>query len=157
MDSNLGQVQLVMDIRTDELTSSTGDFVENPIDSETAFIGGTENADSIEGTDLSERIEGGAGNDSLVGGTGDDVLAGGSGADLLIGGGGKDIFYVGAGAREDTIADFEFGSDRIGLAGGLTLDELSFVGNNVQLGDTVLVTLTKIEAAELTAEDFTTI
>lgn len=119
-----------------------------------AFIDGTEGDDDILGTAISERIEAGLGNDVIVGAAGDDTLIGGAGADILTGGEGSDTFYLAVGER-DTIADFELGSDRLSLGAGLTFDELNFSDNDIQLGDSVLATLTNVETTDLNTNDFT--
>ncbi len=59
------------------------------------------------------------------------MLIGGLGADDLTGGAGADTFVIAEGdggatvALADVIADFQNGSDLIGLAGGLTFADLS--------------------------------
>ncbi len=141
---------------TSELTIDEPEVAIGEAASSTVFLGGTDEADNLVGTEISERIEGGAGDDSLLGAEGNDILIGGADADFLTGGAGEDIFGISSGTK-DTIVDFELGSDRLGLSDGLTLEELSFVGNNIQLGDTILTTLTDIDTSSLTADDFTII
>lgn len=76
--------------------------------------------DRINGNGAANYLVGLAGNDTLSGGGGSDAIDGGIGADLLSGGAGADYFMlsvVPAGGKEfDSIADFEAGADRIGLA-----------------------------------------
>lgn len=121
------------------------------------YLDGGIGNDSICGDKGNDTLFGGEGDDYLCGGKDDDYLDGGAGIDELVGDKGKDTFVLRIGEGADRILDFDDGSDRLGLADGLTFEELSLVGNNVQLGDTVLVTLTEIETASLTAEDFTTV
>jgi len=128
-----------------------------PATSPPTLILGTPGDDVLTGTATNERIEGGRGNDILVGGAGDDILAAGEGVDVLTGGAGADTFYLGAGARTNTITDFDLNSDRLGLAGGLTVEKLNFSGENVRAGDDVLVTLTGVDTADLTASNFGTL
>ncbi|HEX2762733.1 MAG TPA: M10 family metallopeptidase C-terminal domain-containing protein [Allosphingosinicella sp.] len=65
-------------------------------------------------------FHGGAGDDAFRGGAGNDVLYGLGGADRLAGGAGADVFaYTAAsessGRSYDTLADFDFGADKIDL------------------------------------------
>lgn len=91
----------------------------------------------------SELLYGGQGNDILLGSEGSDTLSGDLGQDFLVGDGfladglplsfaGRDVFVLkqesAANQIEDAdfILDFDgvFGYDRIGLAGGLTADDI---------------------------------
>ena len=58
---------------------------------------------------------GDAGDDFLHGGNDDDNLHGGKGSDRLYGQRGQDTFVLVSGEGLDTIADFEDGTDLIGL------------------------------------------
>ena len=126
---------------------------------------------STTGDDTDNTIEGGAGwddleglggNDSLSGGAGVDVLDGGAGNDVMTGGADVDIFVFEEGHGNDTITDFEDGTDIIDLRAldGVTqLDDLSIAddgnGNAVittSPGNTI--TLTGISAEDLDADDF---
>ncbi|MBW4655182.1 MAG: hypothetical protein KME20_19395 [Kaiparowitsia implicata GSE-PSE-MK54-09C] len=101
-----------------------------------------------------DLLVGGAGNDQLFGGAGNDTLRGGGGADFLFGGVGRNILVGGAG--EDTfvlapglgvvnpsnatvIRDFQLGTDRIGLAEGLTFNSLSFTNGMGQLAGSTII------------------
>jgi ELWxxDGT repeat protein len=67
------------------------------------------------------------------------------------------LFVLSFDDGSETIADFDLGSDRLGLADGLQFDDLSFVGNNILAGEEVLVTLDGINTEQLTCSDFETI
>jgi Ca2+-binding RTX toxin-like protein len=56
---------------------------------------------------------------------GDDWLNGGLGNDTLTGGEGRDTFVLGIGLGNDLIRDFHWGEDSIGLAEGLSFEQLS--------------------------------
>jgi Ca2+-binding RTX toxin-like protein len=76
------------------------------------------------------------GNDFLLGSIGDDILIGGAGADVLTGGGGRDTFVlslentafdIALNSTIDVITDFNSAEgDKIGLASGITYDDLIF-------------------------------
>ena len=81
-----------------------------------------------QGTDKDDTLVGGAGRDWLAGGDGDDTLVGGAGNDFLVGGDGADTFVFAPGHGDDTIGDFEAGTDIIDLSQfgpGLTWEKLS--------------------------------
>lgn len=103
-------------------------------------------------TELS--IKGFDGDDTLLGGNGADELTGGNGADKLTGGNGPDVFIFAAADETDVITDFEDGLDTIALSSGLTFDNLSFVGNEINFGSQNLVTLTGFDTTTLTESDF---
>jgi Ca2+-binding RTX toxin-like protein len=90
------------------------------------LVQGGGGADNLSGSDLRDALLGYGGDDTLDGGAGDDRLTGGRGADNLTGGGGADIFAYASGdgssvlAGADVIADFDDGSDLIGLGSGLS-------------------------------------
>jgi Ca2+-binding RTX toxin-like protein len=124
-------------------------------------IGGWEGNDSINGGQDGDELLGDAGNDILLGGKGNDFLLSGNGNDTLVGGLGRDILtnledngsikiggsnlYVlqpEPGVTDinntDFIAGFTLGVDRIGLANGLTandivLENLTNVSITIQL------------------------
>ncbi len=94
------------------------------------LFGGAGN-DRIGGKAGNDELYGDDGNDSLWGDDGDDILRGGLGDDVLTGDNssgsqGSDLFILAPGEGTDRIMDFEFGTDLIGLAEGLTFDQLSF-------------------------------
>lgn len=79
--------------------------------------------DTLKGGDGDDTLYGGEGHDTLNGDKGNDTLNGGTGLNTLNGYMGNDI-YVYAGG-EDTITD-QYGTDKIVLPQGITLNELSF-------------------------------
>ncbi|GAB5389137.1 MAG: hypothetical protein Alpg2KO_21050 [Alphaproteobacteria bacterium] len=81
--------------------------------------------DKLRGDGGDDDLFGGAGRDSLKGGRGEDTLNGGLGRDALRGGRDSDTFVFGPGnSPADVILDFEDETDLIGLANGLTFDDL---------------------------------
>ncbi|RMH77258.1 MAG: hypothetical protein D6680_05770 [Cyanobacteria bacterium J007] len=79
------------------------------------------------GTAQNDTVLGAQGDDVLLGEQGDDFLFGGDGDDTLSGGEGEDLFLIGFGEGQDTIADFELGSDRIALPFGVEVQNLQLV------------------------------
>ena len=121
-----------------------------------SLVGGAGD-DSLIGGNGKDTLDGGDGNDTLVGGNGKDILVGGAGDDSLVGGKGKDIFLIESGNGEDTIADFEIGSDRLGIGRDLSYDDLTFSGSTINAGDELLVTLSDVNTEQLTVRDFAVI
>jgi len=122
-------------------------------------ISGGNGNDRIGGKAGNDVLFGDAGNDSIWGDDGDDLIRGGGGDDVLTGddfsgGSGSDTFILAAGEGTDTIVDFEVGIDFIGLADGLTFDDLSFSGNTISFDGEVLANLSGVNVTTLTAEDF---
>ncbi|MGD1806092.1 Ig-like domain-containing protein [Dapis sp. BLCC M126] len=103
-------------------------------------LGGWTGDDEIDGDGGHDVLSGGWGHDTLTGGDGDDKLFGGFGNDLLdgglgedtiVGGFGQDTIVIASGEGTDTIRFFQKGVDKIGLADGLTYNDLSFSGNDI--------------------------
>ncbi len=102
------------------------------------IINGDLDDDTLIGTAKRDILNGNAGNDTLNageqfdrlnGGEGDDTLIGGGGIDVLVGDEGQDLFYLeDIEGSLDWIRDFELGTDTIGLADGITYDELEITG-----------------------------
>ncbi|MEB3827791.1 Calx-beta domain-containing protein [Phormidium sp. CCY1219] len=116
-------------------------------------VNGNQGEDTVRGGQGNDRLHGGRDRDRLFGDLGNDTLYGDLGADTLTGGEGSDIFAIarrddatgfqstgGATvAQADWILDFERGSDRIELMGGLTFDELNiFDGTDDYSGQTII-------------------
>ncbi len=129
-------------------------------------LSGRKNNDTLNGGNgddilLGDRgddlLMGKSGDDRLRGGKGNDTLDGGVGHDSLKGGRGHDIFVLRAGDGTDTIANFELGGDRLGLANGLQFDRLSFCDDKILAGEEVLASLNGIDTEHLTPHDFTEI
>ncbi|MES1025729.1 hypothetical protein ABN584_22815 [Gloeocapsa sp. BRSZ] len=128
------------------------------------LFGGLGN-DQLGGKGGDDQLFGEQDNDTLYGDDGDDLLRGGLGNDTLIGddfsgGQGSDTFVLAAGEGRDTILDFENGIDRIGLAGGLSFNQLTITNsgaNNtlIRFGSEQLALLSGVAASNLTATDFT--
>ena len=154
---------------------------------ESERINGTRNRDFIQGFDGDDRIYAGAkddhlsggygddlllggngddlilgeyGNDRLQGGTGNDLLDGGSGEDTLIGGSGSDAFFL-DGYNEDTILDFQDGSDKIVLD-YVYFEDLSFSTNgrgdrtSISVYGNTIADLRNVTPDLLDADDFAT-
>ncbi|MEG4320199.1 MULTISPECIES: calcium-binding protein [unclassified Microcoleus] len=109
---------------------------------------GGEGNDCLSGGQDTDWIIGGTGDDILLGGRGNDILYSGNGNDTLIGGLGRDwlssvdngdaspktsgsnlyVLQVESGITDinkaDFINNFQLGLDRIGLAGGLTVNDI---------------------------------
>ncbi|WP_354635627.1 DUF4347 domain-containing protein [Planktothricoides raciborskii] len=120
---------------------------------------GDKGNDSLTGNADNDVVYGGEGNDFLWGGDGEDFLYGDEGDDTLIGNADKDYFVLQSSFGSDTILDFTNGIDLIGLAGGLTFDQLSITGSNgntlIARGNELLVTLTGVDVSLITSADFT--
>ena len=121
------------------------------------IFGGLGN-DRIGGKGGNDQLFGGADDDEIWGDDGDDLLRGGLGNDTLTGddfsgGAGSDTFVLATGEGTDTITDFEVGIDFIGLAEGLTVEQIliSAEGGNavIAVGDETLAVLNGVEATAL--------
>lgn len=88
---------------------------------------GEAGADQLWGDDGNDALFGGDGDDLLYGGAGSDRLRGGLGIDVLTGGAGSDVFILASGEGTDVVKDFRLGEDKIGLANGLTLGQISII------------------------------
>ncbi|MGB3637263.1 MAG: cadherin-like domain-containing protein [Rivularia sp. (in: cyanobacteria)] len=126
---------------------------------------GDEGNDFLDGGNGKDQLYGGIGNDGLlggkkadilVGGEGNDFLNGGAGADTLTGGTGADNFYLdGNSSIKDIITDFNLGEgDRITTLNNLLFKDLSFSGNDVFFGDTVLATLEGFDTTSFNSSHF---
>ncbi|MGF1491351.1 MAG: DUF4394 domain-containing protein [Microcoleaceae cyanobacterium] len=108
-----------------------------------------------------DTLLGGAGNDRIGGKAGDDLLRGGPGRDRLWGDEGSDTFVLAAGEGADRILDFEVGTDLIGLADGLTFEDLMLKssGSNtvIQVGDERLAAVVGVSASMFTEDAFVTV
>ena len=110
-------------------------------------IDGTNYPETLNGTPGDDKIRGLSGNDTLNGLAGNDILDGGKGKDILTGGTGADTFvlnpsYGWGNNGKDTITDFNSSEgDKIGLAGGLTYNDLTFSGNNIIVQGSFLINI----------------
>ena len=81
-----------------------------------ADVNGNQGNDHVYGGDGNDVVRGGQGDDSVSGDAGDDMVHGGLGNNTLIGGSGRDTFIIAEALNvQNTILDFERGSDRIDL------------------------------------------
>lgn len=96
----------------------------------------------------------------MLGGAGDDWLFGDEGNYTLMGGTGNDRFMLSQDLGSETILDFQYGFDSIGLMGGLNFSQLSIVAENnstlirVTGSGQLLATLSNVPATVITATDF---
>jgi len=135
-------------------TDGDGDFVTGSLGVNLYANGSTfegdDNANILTGTDNAEFLLGRGGDDILFGGGGDDLLIGGYGNDIMDGGAGKDtfVFSLAANSGNDTINNFEAGTDKLSFIDILDTDgsgtfSLNDVINNVSdSGGNVTVALT---------------
>ncbi len=127
---------------SDTVNGQAGDdeiFGGNGIDSllggsgnDTVF--GDNNADTLIGNEGQDSLLGGNGGDRLAGGFDNDTLDGGAGVDVLIGNDGADSFVLRPGDRNDTINDYDDGTDNF-LLDGASVANLTFTQSGV---DTVI-------------------
>lgn len=116
----------------DEPQAAKGEvWVDEPYHA--AAHSGTAYDDSISGLDLADHLEGEAGDDSIDGGSGNDFLEGDAGLDSLKGGEGADTFYFHSTSEgTDDIADFGYGSDKVGLDSSASgFSSLSFLNGSL--------------------------
>ncbi len=119
------------------------------------------NITSYEGTDCNDRLIGTDGNDYIDGGPGNDLLKGGKGNNFLRGGEGRDIFVLAQGGTQ-AIADFENGTDLIGLPAGLGFNKLSILqGTELNANSTLiqrqgatLAVLFGVQASSINSSNF---
>ncbi|SNT06674.1 calcium-binding protein [Tropicimonas sediminicola] len=130
------------------------------------FLGGGVARDVLRGQTGNDGLNGGSGNDKLFGGKGDDMLRGGSGVDVMTGNAGADIFVFSGAIGDDTIADFEIGTDtlRFRKGNGEAESFRQFVNNAEQVGKKVVydkgddgkstITLLDTQLDDLSRSDF---
>ena len=136
---------------------------------------GNNKIDASGATNIKTKLAGGAGNDilmgsqmsdSIYGGAGADMLHGEMGRDTLVGGGGADIFALESAMDADRVIDFQDGIDRFGLTHSLSFGDLDISNNSagtaalitdLSNNGEVLAVVNQVDAADLTAVDFTMI
>ena len=69
-------------------------------------------------------LAGGQGHDRLEGGGGADTLTGGTGNDFLRGGTGNDTYLFSRGDGQDTISDWDYGTDAIQFGAGISAADI---------------------------------
>ncbi|MFK7944731.1 MAG: Calx-beta domain-containing protein [Paracoccaceae bacterium] len=94
-----------------------GDVIRGNGGDDVIRAGGGE--DNVKGGGGADLIFGGGGADKLNGGGGADTLRGNGGDDTLKGNGGADVFQFRTSDRNDTIADFRQGQDKIQIQNGV--------------------------------------
>jgi|GEM_PF-2468512 Ca2+-binding RTX toxin-like protein len=123
-----------------------------------ATITGTPANNVLNGTANGDTIIGLAGNDTIRGKGGADRIDGGPGDDIINGNAGADVFVLRDGEGRDVINDFEDGTDRIALEGGLTFADLERVAVSgatlLNLNDDTLAKIKGVTPAQLTQADF---
>ncbi|MBY6135025.1 hypothetical protein KUV61_04245 [Nocardioides marinus] len=121
---------------SDDLHGGRGDDLLSGGRESDNLFGGKGN-DTLKGGYGADRLFGRRDHDELSGGSGHDTLKGGHGDDLLTGGFGADTFVFGRNHGNDTIADFDQGSDLIEITlGAKSLEQITFS----QSGDDVVFT-----------------
>ena len=91
------------------VAGDTDDVVNGNADNDMVF--GGLGADNLYGGDGNDQLDGGLGNDYLYGNAGADTLAGGAGNDSLNGDAGSDTYVFGRGDGQDTIYNYDTGTD----------------------------------------------
>ena len=90
--------------------------------------------DTLKGGRGSDKLFGGYGNDLIIGGHGNDRIFGQEGNDTLIGGANTDYFVFKKGDGNDTIIDFDLGTDHIKInKGANNLEKLGFVQDDLDV------------------------
>ncbi|MEM1298233.1 MAG: Ig-like domain-containing protein, partial [Pseudomonadota bacterium] len=148
---------LVFDFSTDFLDAanqSSGVIKEDTIGEDIeGFAGATNHSNTFiagDGTNFllggaeADTFNGGTGTDQILGLAGDDVIYGGEGRDGLIGEGGNDLMFGDAGADvfffdavnegDDTIGDFELGTDLVFFTGGRLSGPSEVTAETVEVG-----------------------
>lgn len=146
----------------DGADTGTNDVIDAGAGNDQIFSSGGN--DSVNGGDGNDNIFSGGGNDTVDGGAGADTLWGGGGNDSFIGGSGADLFVFEAGHGDDTITDFEVGTDTLQLSDTTTdftdvqsvIDASTSTGSGVRIdlggGDTLV--LQGVSLSDLSSVDF---
>ena len=115
---------------------------------------------STEGTEGDDSLLGDRQFDRLSGGDGDDLLDGADGITIYEGGSGSDLFVLHDDGLTDWVLDFELGVDTIGLADGITFDQLEITGSTntlIAFEGEQIGALLNVDLNDLTASDFQTV
>lgn len=116
-EGNYGTAAVLVDLAANSATDGYGD-------TDTLI-----NIDQVRGTSGNDQIFGNDGKNQLEGRSGDDTLKGRGGDDTLIGGSGADTFVFDTNWGNDTITDFEAGTDK-----------LDFTETSLQFADLLITT-----------------
>ncbi len=103
-------------------------------------LNGGDNADTLFGGDGNDILFGDKGADWLDGGAGNDNLFGGAANDTLVGGAGADTFSFFLGGQNDTIVDFQYGTDKLAF-GIKDIDIGAMIANAQYVGGNAVLTL----------------
>jgi Ca2+-binding RTX toxin-like protein len=142
-------------------------------------ITGSQLNDTLTGDDGNDTVSGGGGNDFVSGGLGQDILIGGAGVDQLLGGAGNDtlagqagndqltgdagadLFYFNLGGGQDTITDFQNGTDKIGIGADIaSVNVFDFQGSaalELTSGSTATATYVRllgVSVSQIDGSDF---
>lgn len=109
------------------------------VTSSTTTLDGLGGNDIISGRETDDILRGGSGSDTLKGNAGDDTLDGGTSDDVLFGGAGADHFVLSTGMGNDTVQDFEFGTDGLDASGLSASQRSAFVTTQVAGGQKVIL------------------
>jgi Ca2+-binding RTX toxin-like protein len=140
------------------------DFIEtstnpDPILSGEDVITGDDGENNLQGGEGNDTIDGGEQDDLILGGAGDDLINGGNGNDIL--NGGADIFAFNTLSGSDTIIDFSFDEDHIGLSDGITFDDLIVTQGDgaviLSFQDQAIASISGGTPSQINASLFTTI
>ena len=118
-----GQDTIVGNLGNDQLFGGDGNDTLWGNDGNDLLYGNS-GSDKLSGDDANDTLFGGLGDDQLLGGAGNDWLYGSNDKDILTGGYGVDTFVLALGEGTDSITDFEVGTDKIALSGGLKFGQL---------------------------------
>ncbi|HIK12189.1 MAG TPA: FG-GAP repeat protein [Oscillatoriaceae cyanobacterium M33_DOE_052] len=105
-----------------------------------------------------DPLTGSAENDILTGDGADNTLNGELTNDTLTGDGNNNVFALQPGGENQVITDFEDGIDFLGLANGVTFEQLAIAPGDgatlINLNGQPLASLTGVEASNISRDDF---
>ncbi|WP_199247574.1 VWD domain-containing protein [[Phormidium] sp. ETS-05] len=111
-----------------------------------------------EETASNDPLTGNAENDILTGDAADNILNGELTNDPLTGDSNSNVFALQPGGENNVIAEFEDGIDFLGLANGVTFEQLAITPGDgatlINLNGQPLASLTGVEASNISQEDF---
>ncbi|MEO1669309.1 MAG: choice-of-anchor Q domain-containing protein [Cyanobacteria bacterium J06631_2] len=156
--TDIGAFESQAEIAINEITGSDGNDVITASNND--IIRGGDGEDILNGVAGDDTLLGGNQFDRLNGGAGNDVLNGGQGAEVLTGGTGSDLFYLNDIDHIAWVVDFELERDYLGLAEGISFDDLEITGKENSFinyeGDRFAVLL-GVNPASLDSQRFTTV